>query len=121
MLTAAQVASIRGTVEESLPQTCTIQRKTTASDSGGGSSESWASLTANVPCRVAPTGGGEQASSSNRSDQIADDTTHVVTLPAQQDISEADRLVIGGDTFNVLLVRKRGDWELSRRVEVRET
>ena len=117
MLTAAQVASMRATQKRALPQTCTIQRLTSVSDGGGGRTESWADIADGVPCRVAPVAGGETGTSGDR---IVDESTHVITLPAGEDVTEADRIVVDDQTYNVTLVRRRGPWETSRRVEAKE-
>jgi len=108
---------MRETVDDSLSDSATIQRHTLVSDGAGGTTETWASL-AVVPCRITHAGGGESGSPADR---IAEETTHVVTLAAQTDIEESDRIAVGGITYEVTLVRKRGSWELSRRVEVKET
>lgn len=117
MLSASEVASMRTTAERALPSTCTIQRKTSVSDGGGGTTETWASYAEDVACRVAPAGGGETGTAGDR---INDETTHIVTLPALADITEADRLVIDGQTYEATAVRKRGVWEITRRVEAKE-
>lgn len=117
MLTSAQIAGMRATAERALPETCVVQRKTAVSDGGGGTTESWASHVTDVPCRIAPLGGGETGTAGSR---VIDETTHVVTLPAGEDITEADRVVVDARTYEVTVVRDRGEWELSRRVEVKE-
>lgn len=117
MLTATQLAAMRATAQAALPQTCTIQRKTVVSDGGGGTSETWADHATDVPCRIAPVGGGETGTAGDR---VADESTHIITLPAQADVTEADRLEIDGQTFEATLARTRGTWEITRRVEARE-
>lgn len=117
MLTSAQLDRMRATTHAALPETCTIQRKTAVSDGGGGTTTSWVNQAAGVPCRVAPAGGGETGTAGDR---ISDETTHIVTLPAQTEVTEADRLVIAGQTYESTAVRKRGAWEVTRRVEARE-
>lgn len=116
MLTAGQLEGMRSTINAALPDLVVIQRRTTTSDDGGGRTTSWAPL-ATVSCRIAPVGGGETGTAGAR---IVDETTHMVTLPASADVSEADRLVISDVTYEVTAVRKRGAWETSRRVEVKE-
>lgn len=116
LLSGAQLSGMRNLFRQMLPDECVIQRRTVASDGGGGSTESWSDhLTA--PCRIAPIGGGEDGQAASR---VSEETTHLVTLPAYTDVIEVDRIVIGDQAFDVTLVRKRGTWELSRRVEVRE-
>jgi hypothetical protein len=117
MLTDAELVGMRATMSEALPDTCTIQRKTIASDGGGGTSATWATHVADVACRLSPVAGGETGTAGGR---IADEATAVVTVSAGIDVVEGDRLVIDGQTFDIHLVRERGAWELSTRLEVRE-
>lgn len=117
MITTAERDAMRVTAEKALPQTATIQRDSGGSDSGGGFSEDFDDLTPDVPCRVAPAGGGEGGVNGGR---VADETTHIVTLPAATDVTEADRLIVDDNTYDVTLVRERGEWEITRRVEVKE-
>lgn len=116
MLTAAQLDAMRATTDAALPSEATISRRTAVPDVGGGTTYEWQDVAA-VACRIAPQGGGE---GSTFGGGVVDETTHVVTLPAGADVTEADRLVVDGQAFEVTLVRKRGEWELARRVEVRE-
>ena len=117
MLTDTQLAAMRATAGQALPDTCTIQRKTSVSDGGGGTTETWGDHATGVACRVAPVGGGETGTAGDR---IRDETTHVITVPAGTDVTEADRLVVGGQTYEATAVRRRGAWEITRRVECRE-
>lgn len=99
-----------------LPDEATIQRPT-VENVGGEQIVTWSDL-ATTACRIAPvTGGGETGESGGR---VVEETTHIVTLPAGQDAEESDRLVIAESIYEITLVRKRGEWELSRRCEVKE-
>lgn len=115
MLTTPEVTRMRAIQESALPGTATIRRLTRVSDGGGGYTEQWTDI-ATVACRLAPVGGGEGVTGG----RVDDRTTHIITLPALTDVTEADRLLTGGQTFEATLVRTRGQWELSRRVEARE-
>lgn len=117
MLTAGDIAAMRGTAESALPDTATLERLTSTSDGGGGFTEAWATQGAAIPCRIAPLGGGEGGNAGGR---VSDETSHVVSLPAETDVTESDRLVIAGRTYEVTVVRERGEWEISRRVEAKE-
>jgi hypothetical protein len=52
------VATMRRRVRRLLPDVCSIERKTTVSDGGGGTTETWANLATGVPCFIEPAGGG---------------------------------------------------------------
>lgn len=102
-----------------LPDRALIERPTDVSDGGGGFTQTWASLASNVPCRLAPVGGGE-GNAPSAGARLSDAATCTITFAAGRDISEADRVTIAGQVFNVLLVRRRGAYEITRRVEARE-
>jgi SPP1 family predicted phage head-tail adaptor len=116
MLTAGDIAGMRATADTALPDVATVQRATTVSDGGGGTTTSWADV-ATVACRIAPAGGGEGATAGER---VVDESTHVISLPAEADVTELDRLIVGGQTYDVTLVRTWEEWEFSRRVECKE-
>lgn len=116
MLTEAELDSMRSAAAEALPGTAVIQRETFTSDSGGGGTAAW-TASGTVDCRIAPISGNEREIAG----RIAEDAESIVTLPAETTISVRDRMVIGGGTFNVLAVRDRDEWEITRRVEVGES
>lgn len=117
MLSDGQITRMRATAERALTDTCAVQRKTTVSDGGGGTTSTWGPHLASVRCRLSPAAGGEDGVTGAR---ISDESTHIVTLPAGTDVTEADRLVISGQTFEITLVRTRGRFEITRRVECKE-
>ena len=112
MFSATEMAAMRATLNASLPDTCVVSRKTTTSDDAGGFTESWNTVIT-VACRIAPTGRSPQERA------IADRLTCVavwtITLPANTDVTIADRLVIGARAFEVAGVLARS-YEVSRRV-----
>ncbi len=121
VLSPARLTRMRRRFASLLPDVATVQRAVVTADGGGGQTEAWTVLAEAVPCRLSPVGGGETKRGSARGgDRIADEAISIVTFAAGTDITEADRVVIAGDTFDVTLVRLRGEWELTRRCEVRE-
>jgi hypothetical protein len=110
--------------QELLPDLATIERVTETSDGGGGFTEAWAPVAEDIPCRLDPYGksttkggGGESGTAGER---IDDRTLNVVTFGAGTDVTLKDRLVINGTTFEVTVVREHGNWELMKRVDVKE-
>jgi SPP1 family predicted phage head-tail adaptor len=118
MLSSRDIKSMHDICAAALPDTGTIQRQSAISDGGGGQNTSWATL-ASVACELAPLGGGE-ARSGLVGERLADETTHTITFAHDTDITEADRVVVNGVTYDVTLVDRGGAWELERRVVVRE-
>ena len=121
MPSTRQILRARKRFATLLDDRATIQRPVNASDGGGGFTQTWPTLASNVPCRLSPVGGGEDdRSRSAGGDRVHDEAVAVITFAAGQDITEADRVVIASQTFDVLLVRRRGVYEITRRVEARE-
>lgn len=125
MVDAAELEEAREDLNDTLEDEAVIERKATASDGAGGQTATW-STHATVPCLLAALQGGEPASFAQRGttgtsgDRIDDRTTHILTVPAETDIEEPDRVVVSESTYEVTLVRKRGSNELVRRVELKE-
>lgn len=99
-----------------MPDACTIKRLAVTADGAGGQTESWSTAT-NVACRLAPLTGGDERI---MADKLTAVSPYMVTMPAGTDIRPADRLVIGGRTFEVAAVLAGGGWETARRVAVVE-
>lgn len=121
MPSASYLHRLRQRFDDELPDRALIERPTNVSDGGGGYTQTWATLADDVPCRLAPVGGGEDdRSRSTAGDRVVDEATSTITFAAGQDITEADRITVAGQAFDVLLVRRRGAYELTRRAECRE-
>ncbi len=116
MLSSGQIMAMRATADCALPDVAIIWRRATVSDGGGGQTEVWNPI-ATVACRSSPVAGGEGAI---RGDRIEDEATQIVTVPALTDVTEVDRLVINSVTYNIKLVRLRGEWAITQRLEVKE-
>jgi SPP1 family predicted phage head-tail adaptor len=111
MLSAGQLASMRSTLNASLPDTAAVHRDTLSSDSAGGYTTSAATV-ATVACRVSPSGGRESVVA-GKVDAVS---TWTITLPALTDVTAKDRLIVGSRTFEVAAVLDPRSWEIGRRV-----
>lgn len=105
MLTGDQLTSIRRTVEQSLPDRCTIRRATSASDSVGGWADTYADHQTGVPCRLATLQrvAGEQVAAG----QLDATGDWQLTLPAGTDVTTDDQVRVdtqGGVVFEVMQV-----------------
>lgn len=116
MLTDRDVAGMRSALGNLLPDTGTIWRKATTID-GGEQVETWTEL-ATVACRVRTLGGGEGEDEGGR---LSQETTHLITVAAGTDVEEVDVVVIGEQAYEATAIQKRGNWELTRRVEAKES
>lgn len=120
MLTATDLAFMRGQQADALPDTCTISRKTLASDGAGGHTETWATVASGVACRVAM---DQSAMGLTPESVLADRVVHegrfVVTLPIGTDVTPKDRIVVGSRTFEVTGTAS-GSWQTAMRVRCAE-
>jgi len=103
---------MRSTLNDSLPDTAQVQRRSLTGDGAGGFTESWSTV-ATVACRVAPSGQSPQERVI--AERLTATSVWTVTLPALTDVQSADRIVVGTRTFEVIGVLARSD-ELARRV-----
>lgn len=109
---------MRATLEQSLPDSCVIERRTLASDGQGGGSETWTAL-GTVSCRLSP----EKRSGEEeyvRADSMAEERNRILTVPHGTAIEGRDRVTTGGATYEVSSVDAPMSWEIDRRVDVVE-
>jgi len=116
MLDTNDLVQMRADAAALMPGSCVIHTQSTASDGGGGWTETF-TAGSTVACRLASIGGGERRATGARVD---DRTTHILTVPQGTTIAEKDRVVVSGATYEVTAVRVRNAWEIARRVEVME-
>lgn len=97
-----------------LATACTIQRKSTASDGMGGTTDTWNNLST-PNCRVTPMSGRNAEGIAETRLELVDQW--VILLPAGQDVTERDRIVALGQTYEVVAVRAPQSIEFIRMVE----
>lgn len=115
MIGAGEIEYMRETIEDALPGTAVIHAVTTTSDGLGGATEAWAAA-GTVSCRLSPrqsTRGTEGV----RGDQISAVNDWIVTLPWGSTVTEANRLVIDSETYEVTRCRSPRSWQFDMRVE----
>ena len=115
LLSDAEIADMRATVNRTLPDSATIEHDTQVSDSAGGYTVTTAT-TGPFACRVATASGSEEVIA-GRLDAVGSWT---ITLPALTEVAATDRIVIGSRRFEVILPLRPRSWELSRRVACQE-
>ena len=109
MLTAAELALLQATQNLTLIDACTVTRRTLSSDSAGGHSATWATAATTV-CRVAPARENERLLAGQQ--RIVAEWK--VTLPASTDVRDADRIVVGARSFEVIGIRVAETRETAR-------
>lgn len=84
--------------------TCTLQTNTPTVDSSGQFIESWANTLTNLACRLDPLGGGLNRMPT----KVYESATHTLYLrvPSTTVVTENQRIVLGGENYTILLVRK---------------
>jgi hypothetical protein len=105
-LNGGTATQLRGLLWLSLSDTGQVGTLTSASDSGGGASQSW-SYGSSVQCRIDPisSSGDDETIVAGR---LSDRSTHVITVPAGTNVATSNRfLITGRGTFEVTAVRER--------------
>ena len=113
-VTAAELAQMRADLEAmTLPGTAVVQALTRTTDGQGGYTEAWAA-SGTVACRLDNSGGNR------RSVRAAEITFSgwVLTVPQSTGLTTANRVVTGGETYNVISVSDLGSWIACQRAEV---
>ena len=113
MLSNVDLATMRATLEQSLPDTAAIQRRTLIPDGTLGFTETWTTV-ATVPCRVAPARNDEiDAAGVARTGRAQ---VWAIVLPANTDVLRADRVQVGSLSIEVVAVLGPRSYELGRRI-----
>jgi hypothetical protein len=104
---------MRAVLNSSLPDTAVIQAGTVTDDIGGGGTLTWAAA-GTVDCRVSPI-----RSVADTEDllagRITSDSNWVLTFAADANVDTENRVVTGGNTYEVNAVLAPRSWELSTR------
>lgn len=96
MFSAAELAAMQECCEQILDQTATIQRNTPVDDGHHGERESWAAV-GTVACHVLPLSGTERL----EGERPVSATVWTILLPVGTPITARDRLVVGGNTYEI--------------------
>lgn len=119
MLDADQLASLRTTLNASLPGTVVIERPTLTDNGAGGQIAVWASPTGGtVSGRLSPRmeRAGEELPMGN--DAVTAHRRFIVTLPNGTDVRATDRLVTYGGTYDINNLDNPRSYAIDMRVDV---
>lgn len=121
-LTDLELEAMRGIVEESLPDTATVQTRTQTTDDYGGQGETWTG-SRTVACRLQFVDGDVSRTYTDaiKGAGIEAQQLYVVTLSHDAGVLKTDRLVINGSTYDVVTdpLKTRSE-QLAVRVLVKE-
>ena len=116
LLQTGDMAYMRSEASKALPDVVGILRRTRESDKQGGFTESWATVYADVPARIAFVSSAERFAVA-REDV---DTRFTVTVAYDQSLEQSDRISHGEDTYEVVSVTSSRSWDTSRRCQARK-
>lgn len=117
MLEAADLAYMRESIAELLPDTCNILSVTETADGQGGISQTWGTASASVSCRIDvirdPRMDELRAGASVRNFQAT-----FLSLPYSATVTVSNRVEHGGLTYNVVSTNTDQSWIAVKRVEL---
>jgi SPP1 family predicted phage head-tail adaptor len=104
MLSAKELQELRSVAIDGLSDTCAIQRRTKVR-SGLDYTFVWADIATDVPCRISAQ--GEVGNEFEQAGSVVGQSDLILRLPFGTDISNADRVIHDGTTYNVTRVLVR--------------
>lgn len=120
VINSGLLAKMRADVAKRLPDTAVIQSVALVSDGGGAFTETWSAVVGGtVLCRLDPLG---QQSTENGviASREALTVTYRLTVPHDAPIEPNCRVVINGDTYEVVQLSIDHSWNVSKRAIVAE-
>lgn len=115
MISAADLASMRTSLTESMPDSCQVRRNAPTPDGAGGQIDA-ESTVATVACRISPLSRSDRLAELEIADRLTAVASWLITLPAGTDVTEKDRILSGVRTFEVASVLGPRTWELAVRL-----
>lgn len=115
MLGTADLDWMRDTLEQLMPDTCVILSPTNTSDGQGGWTTTWGTA-AQKRCRIDP--GRKEMYERVTGAALQPYSWWWLTLPHDTVIDETYRVVVNGDTYNVVNHDDNKSWQATLRVAV---
>lgn len=115
MLTARELADLRADMVELMPGTAVIERPTETVDNAGIPKQSWAAV-GTVICRVDPA--YRMDSRGVVADREAARVYFTMTVPWDANIAEGDRVVVSGDTLEIVQLYDIHEMRVSKRAQL---
>ena len=118
LLSDGEITSMRDAADSILPGSCVISRGSFSADGHGGQTVVWSNL-ATASCRL---DARDREITTMMEGQIAGGlnvvTRYTLYLKYNQDITEKDRVIFGGHTYEVTAVVADQSWIFARRAEL---
>lgn len=112
MLSNAELAFMRASIEELLPDTCNLLTLTTTPDGMGGYSEAWGTAAGTISCRLDITRKTDGVGGASYREY----QETVLSLPYDTTVDIDYRVEHGGYTYNVSSVNNDQSWIAVKRV-----
>jgi SPP1 family predicted phage head-tail adaptor len=106
MLSARELTEFRSLQIDAMPDVCTIQRSTKVR-SGLDYTVVWADVATNVPCRI--TEQGDVGREFEQAGSVVGSSDLILRLPYGTDVTNADRVISNGTTYDVTRVLVRSN------------
>lgn len=116
LISDAELQWMRDAAAELLPDVCTILRPTNTSDGQGGWVTTWGTVAANVKCRLDI--GNRDIQETITGATLKPHSWWMLTLPYNQTIDATWRVVIGGQSYNVINHDSGKSWQIATRAVV---
>ena len=115
MLGSADLAAMRDVQRQVLPQTCDILRPSGSVNAVGEEVITWGTAGSAVPCRLARA----RARLAAVGEQVTLEAGWVATLAHDADVRAGDRMVVDGQTYEVIAVWQAHAWRTATRVDLK--
>lgn len=112
MLTNAELQYMRESIEQLMPDTCTIINPVNTPNDEGGLIQTWGTVAANVPCRLDMKSSSEPAIGG----AVQIFTGYMLSIPYDQTIDEVDNVVINSIQYAVTSINSEQSWRAVKRV-----
>lgn len=113
-ITTAELTQMRADVQDLMPDICNLLTATNTPDGYGGVTSAWGTATASVKCRIdnaSNTAYGEQMVANG----IQPFNRWILSVPYGTAMTEAMRVEIGTNTYNVTMVDVDKSWPVVER------
>jgi|SRR5690349_19633282 len=114
LLSDAEITAMRAETDSILPGTCVVSRATFTPDGHGGQTATWAP-TSTVVCRLDTKPSDMETVVNNALNVTA---RYTMYFKYNADVTEKDRLVFGGKTYEVTAVLENHSWIFAKRANL---
>ena len=115
VLSDSDIAMMRTTIEDMLPDVCNILSEALAADGQGGQTSTWGTASTNVACRLDE----DNRTGANQLVPIAgglrESHRYVLSLLHDATIAAHDRVEVGSNTYHVISVNEGVSWQAVTR------